>query len=103
MCPSPRAPPSTWDKSKVAPRSLLPFPNEAKLKVDIRSESEDEHRQARVRRSARCIAAGVRDEMESRANRTQRQLEWKVELSEAAPVGNCPRTRRYIASLASRR
>src|SRR6266481_4620385 len=48
----------------------------APLKVDIRSESEDEL--TRLESALReCIAAGVRDEMDSARDRSKGKLEWK--------------------------
>jgi di/tripeptidase len=61
-------------------------PHEARLKVDIRSESEDEL--ARLEAALReCMAAGVRDEMESARDRSKGKLEWKVELLGSRPGG----------------
>jgi tripeptide aminopeptidase len=64
--------------------SVNSIPFEAKLKVDIRSESEDEL--ARLESALReCVNAGVRDEMESSRDRSKGKLEWKVE-----PLGSRP-------------
>jgi di/tripeptidase len=61
-------------------------PHEARIKVDIRSESEDEL--TRLDSGLReCIAAGVRDEMESARDRSKGKLEWKVELLGSRPGG----------------
>jgi di/tripeptidase len=66
--------------------SVNSVPHEARLKVDIRSESEDEltRLEAALRES---IAAGVRDEMESARDRSKGRLEWKVELLGSRPGG----------------
>jgi tripeptide aminopeptidase len=64
--------------------SVNSIPFEATLKVDIRSESEEEL--ARLESALReCVAAGVRDEMESSRDRSKGKLEWKVE-----PLGSRP-------------
>jgi len=66
--------------------SVNSVPHEARLKVDIRSESEDEL--VRLEAALReCMAAGVRDEMESARDRSKGKLEWKVELLGSRPGG----------------
>jgi len=66
--------------------SVNSIPHEARIKVDIRSESEDEL--ARLESALReCISAGVRDEMESSRDRSKGELEWKVELLGSRPGG----------------
>ena len=66
--------------------SVNSIPHEARLKVDIRSESESEL--VRLESALReCIAAGVRDEMESARDRSKGSLEWKVELLGSRPGG----------------
>ena len=66
--------------------SVNSIPHEARIKVDIRSESEDEL--ARLESALReCISAGVRDEMESSRDRSKGKLEWKVELLGSRPGG----------------
>src|SRR6202040_939394 len=66
--------------------SVNSIPYEAKLKVDIRSESEDEL--AKLESALReCITAGVRDEMESSRDRSKGKLEWKEELLGSRPGG----------------
>jgi acetylornithine deacetylase/succinyl-diaminopimelate desuccinylase-like protein len=66
--------------------SVNSIPHEARIKVDIRSESEDEL--VRLETALReCIAAGVRDEMESARDRSRGKLEWKVDLLGSRPGG----------------
>jgi tripeptide aminopeptidase len=66
--------------------SVNSVPHEARLKVDIRSESEDEL--TRLESALReCIAAGVRDESDSARDRSKGKLEWKVELLGSRPGG----------------
>src|SRR5882724_390468 len=74
------------------------IPYEAKLKVDIRSESEDEltKLESALRDS---IAAGVRDEMESARDRSKGKLEWKVNLLGSRPGGELPANSSLLAAL----
>ena len=66
--------------------SVNSIPHEAKLKVDIRSESEEEL--TRLEAALReCMAAGVRDEQESARDRSKGRLELKVELLGSRPGG----------------
>jgi tripeptide aminopeptidase len=69
--------------------SVNSIPHEAHLKVDVRSESEDEL--VRLESALReCMAAGVRDEMESARDRSKGKLEWKVETLGSRPGGELP-------------
>jgi acetylornithine deacetylase/succinyl-diaminopimelate desuccinylase-like protein len=78
--------------------SVNSIPHEARLKVDVRSESEEEL--ARLESALReCIAAGVRDEMESARDRSKGQLEWKVELLGSRPGGELPADSPLLAAL----
>ncbi len=72
-------------KSKAA-TSVNSIPYEAKLKVDIRSESEDEliKLESALRES---MTAGVRDEMESSRDRSKGKLEWKIDVLGTRPGG----------------
>jgi tripeptide aminopeptidase len=66
--------------------SVNSIPYEAKLKVDVRSESEDEL--AKLESALRdCVSAGVRDEMEAARDRSKGKLEWKVDLLGSRPGG----------------
>jgi tripeptide aminopeptidase len=70
----------------------------ASIKVDIRSENEDEL--TRLESALReCIAAGVRDEMDSSRDRSKGPLEWKVELLGRRPGGELPPDSPLLASL----
>jgi tripeptide aminopeptidase len=78
--------------------SVNSIPFEAKLKVDIRSESEDEL--VRLEAALReCVAAGVRDEMESARDPFKGKLEWKVELLGNRPGGELPADSALLAAL----
>jgi len=78
--------------------SVNSIPYEARLKVDIRSESEDEL--TRLESALRdCIIAGVRDEMESARDRSKGKLEWKVELLGSRPGGELSPDSPLLAAL----
>jgi tripeptide aminopeptidase len=78
--------------------SINSIPYEARLKVDVRSESESEL--ARLESALReCMAAGVRDEMESSRDRSRGKLEWKVELLGSRPGGELAAESPLLASL----
>jgi tripeptide aminopeptidase len=83
----PTAPRTTFNLGQVeGGTSVNSIPFEAKLKVDLRSESEDEI--ARLESAFReCMAAGVRDEMENARDRTKGKLEWKVNVIGSRPGG----------------
>ncbi len=56
------------------------------MKVDLRSENEDEI--TRMETALRdCVAAGVKDEMDNARERTRGKLEWKVNLIGSRPGG----------------
>ena len=66
--------------------SVNSVPHEARIKVDIRSENEEEL--TRLESALReCISTGVRDEMDSARDRSKGKLEWKVELLGSRPGG----------------
>jgi tripeptide aminopeptidase len=78
--------------------SVNSIPYEARIKVDVRSESEDEL--ARLESALReCIAAGVRDEMDSARDRSKGKLEWKVELLGSRPGGELAADSPLLAAL----
>jgi acetylornithine deacetylase/succinyl-diaminopimelate desuccinylase-like protein len=78
--------------------SVNSIPHEARLKVDIRSESDDEL--VRLEAALReCMAAGVRDEMESARDRSKGKLEWKVELLGSRPGGELKPDSPLLAAL----
>jgi tripeptide aminopeptidase len=83
----PASPRTTFNLGQISGgTSVNSIPHEASLKVDIRSESDDEL--ARLESALReCIAAGVRDEMESSRDRSRGKLEFKVELLGSRPGG----------------
>jgi acetylornithine deacetylase/succinyl-diaminopimelate desuccinylase-like protein len=83
----PASPRTTFNIGQIdGGTSVNSVPHEAHLKVDIRSESDDEL--TRLESALReCIAAGVRDEMDSARDRSKGKLEWKVELLGSRPGG----------------
>jgi len=78
--------------------SVNSIPFEARLKVDLRSESEDEL--IRLESALRdCMAAGVRDEMEASRDRSKGKLEWKLDLLGSRPGGELAANSPLLATL----
>jgi tripeptide aminopeptidase len=78
--------------------SVNSIPYDAKLKVDIRSESEDElgKLESALRES---ISAGVRDEMESSRDRSKGKLDWKIDVLGTRPGGELSANSPLLAAL----
>ena len=78
--------------------SVNSIPYEAKLKVDLRSEDEDEivRMEAALRE---CIAAGVKDEMDNSRDRSRGKLEWKLNLIGSRPGGELTQDSALLAEL----
>jgi tripeptide aminopeptidase len=95
----PASPRTTFNIGEIeGGTSVNSIPHEAKLKVDTRSESEDEL--TKLESALRdCIAAGVRDEMEASRDRSKGKLEWKVELLGSRPGGELPPNSQLLAAL----
>jgi acetylornithine deacetylase/succinyl-diaminopimelate desuccinylase-like protein len=95
----PASPRTTYNIGQIeGGTSVNSIPHEARLKVDIRSESEDEL--ARLESALReCISAGVRDEMESARDRSKGKLEWRVELLGSRPGGELSADSALLAAL----
>jgi tripeptide aminopeptidase len=95
----PASPRTTFNLGQVeGGTSVNSVPHEARLKVDIRSESDEEL--ARLESALReCIAAGVRDEMESPRDRSKGKLEWKVDLLGSRPGGELASNSQLLAAL----
>jgi acetylornithine deacetylase/succinyl-diaminopimelate desuccinylase-like protein len=95
----PASPRTTFNIGQIeGGTSVNSVPHEARIKVDIRSESEDEL--ARLDSALReCIAAGVRDEMESARDRSKGKLEWKVDLLGSRPGGELAADSPLLAAL----
>lgn len=80
--------------------SVNSIPHQASIKVDIRSESEEEL--ARLESALReCVSAGVRDEMDSARDRFKGKLEWKVDLLGSRPGGELAGDSPLLAALRS--
>jgi len=95
----PTAPRTTFNLGQIeGGTSINSIPYEAKLKVDIRSESEEEL--TRLGAALReCMAAGVRDEQESARDRSKGRLELKVELLGSRPGGELAAGSPVLAAL----
>jgi tripeptide aminopeptidase len=95
----PASPRTTFNIGRIeGGTSVNSIPYEARLKVDIRSESEEEL--TRLESALReCIAAGVRDEMDSARDRSKGKLEWKVELLGSRPGGELAADSPLLAAL----
>jgi tripeptide aminopeptidase len=95
----PASPRTTFNLGQIdGGTSVNSVPHEARLKVDIRSESEDEL--SKLESALReCVAAGVRDEMESPRDRSKGKLEWKVELLGSRPGGELAPDSQLLAAL----
>jgi tripeptide aminopeptidase len=78
--------------------SVNSIPHEAKLKIDLRSESEDEI--VRLEIAFRdCIGAGVKDEMDNARDRTKGRLDWKINIIGSRPGGELPPDSAILAAL----
>jgi tripeptide aminopeptidase len=95
----PSTPRTTFNIGEVeGGTSVNSIPHEARIKVDVRSESEEEL--ARLESALReAIAAGVRDEMEPPRDRSKGSLEWKVELLGSRPGGELASGSPLLAAL----
>jgi tripeptide aminopeptidase len=83
----PTAPRTTFNLGQIeGGTSVNSIPFQAILKVDLRSENEDEI--TRMETALRdCIAAGVKDEMDNSRDRTRGKLLWKINLIGSRPGG----------------
>ena len=95
----PASPRTTFNIGQIeGGTSVNSVPFEAKIKVDIRSENEEEL--GRLESALRdSIAAGVRDEMEPPRDRSKGALEWKVALLGSRPGGELSPDSRLLAAL----
>ncbi|MGB7847874.1 MAG: M20/M25/M40 family metallo-hydrolase [Candidatus Acidiferrum sp.] len=97
----PNSPRTTFNLGQVeGGTSVNSIPYEAKLKVDLRSENEDEI--VRMETALReCIAAGVKDEMDNSRERGRGKLDWKVNLIGSRPGGELAQDSPLLAALRS--
>jgi tripeptide aminopeptidase len=95
----PLSPRTTFNVGEIeGGTSVNSIPHEAHIKVDIRSESEEEL--TRLEAALRdCVAAGVRDEMDSSRDRSRGKLAWKVEAIGSRPGGELAPNSPLLASL----
>jgi tripeptide aminopeptidase len=95
----PASPRTTFNLGQIeGGTSINSIPYDAKLKVDIRSEKEDElgKLESALRES---IAAGTRDEMESARDRSKGKLEWKIDVLGTRPGGELAANSPLLAAL----
>lgn len=95
----PATPRTTFNLGQIeGGTSVNSIPYEAKLKVDLRSENEDEI--VRLESSLRdCVAAGVKDEVDNARERSRGKLEWKVNQIGSRPGGELPADSSLLAAL----
>jgi tripeptide aminopeptidase len=95
----PMSPRTTFNLGQVeGGTSVNSIPYEAKLKVDLRSESEDEL--VRLETALReCMAAGVKDEMDNARERNRGKLEWKLTNIGSRPGGELPADAALLSAL----
>jgi tripeptide aminopeptidase len=95
----PTTPRTTFNLGQVeGGTSVNSIPYEAKLKVDLRSENEDEitRMEAALRE---CVAAGVKDEMDNSRDRSRGKLEWKINVIGSRPGGELIQDSTLLAAL----
>jgi len=97
----PTTPRTTFNLGQIeGGTSVNSIPYEARLKVDLRSESEEEI--TRMDSALRdCIAAGVKDEMDNARDRSRGKLDWKVNLIGSRPGGELSADSPLLAALRS--
>jgi len=95
----PASPRTTFNLGEISGgTSVNSIPHEARLKVDLRSENEDEL--LRLEAALRdAVATGVRDEMEASRDRSKGKLEWKLELLGSRPGGELASGSPLLAAL----
>ena len=95
----PVSPRTTFNLGQVeGGTSVNSIPHEAKLKVDLRSESEDEL--VRLESALRdCISTGVKDETDNARDRSKGKLEWTVDLIGSRPGGELGADSPLLAAL----
>jgi len=95
----PSSPRTTFNLGQIeGGTSVNSVPHEARLKVDLRSESDDELTRLEIA-LRECVTAGVRDEMESSRDRSKGKLEWKLETLGNRPGGELAANSPLLAAL----
>jgi len=95
----PSTPRTTFNLGQIeGGTSVNSIPHEARLKVDLRSEKEDEltRLESALRES---VAAGVRDELETSRDRSKGKLEWKLDSLGERPGGELAANSALLAAL----
>jgi len=97
----PSSPRTTFNLGQIeGGTSVNSIPYEARLKVDLRSENEEEI--ARMENALReCMAAGVRDEMDHARDRSRGSLDWKLNLIGSRPGGELAKDSALLTALAA--
>jgi len=95
----PQSPRTTFNLGQIeGGTSVNSIPFEARLKVDVRSESEDEL--TRLENALKeCIAAGVRDETGASRDRSRGKLDWKLQSLGNRPGGELASDSPLLAAL----
>lgn len=95
----PAAPRTSFNLGQVeGGTSVNSIPYEAKLKVDLRSENEDEL--TRLENALReSVVAGVKDEMDNARERSRGKLDWKVAVIGSRPGGELPSDSPLLSAL----
>ena len=95
----PTVPRTTFNLGQIeGGTSVNSIPYEARLKVDLRSESEDEI--VRMEIAFRdSMGAGVKDEMDNARDRTKGKLDWKINVIGSRPGGELPADSALMAAL----
>jgi tripeptide aminopeptidase len=95
----PANPRTTYNLGQVeGGTSVNSIPYDSRLKVDIRSESEEEL--VRLENALReSVAAGVKDEMDNARERNRGKLDWKVSVIGSRPGGDLPSDSQLLAAL----
>jgi tripeptide aminopeptidase len=97
----PNSPRTTFNLGQVdGGTSVNSIPYAASLKVDLRSESEDEI--TRMETAFRdCMSAGVKDEMDNARDRSRGKLEFKINVIGSRPGGELSNDSALLAALRS--
>jgi len=97
----PSSPRTTFNLGQIeGGTSVNSIPYEARLKVDLRSENEEEI--ARMENALReCMAAGVRDELDHARDRSRGGLDWKLNLIGSRPGGELAKDSALLTALAA--
>lgn len=95
----PNVPRTTFNLGQVeGGTSVNSIPHEAKLKVDLRSESEEEIVRLEVA-FRESMGAGVKDEMDNARDRSKGRLEWKINVIGSRPGGELANDSPLLAAL----